>query len=105
MQKSACRIPVCEQRMDLILSGLGQKRPIFVALVESEQVTGQNVRVIGQTYAESLADICAAIDDLQLRHSKCQPGPGSPVSSLKIMVRTKPSKSAEEVNQSWSAMK
>jgi hypothetical protein len=97
MQRTAYRIPVYEERMNLILSALGQKRPIFVALVESERVTGQIVQVIGQTYAESLAGICAAIDDLQLRHSKSLTGPGSPDSSLKILVRPKPSKSAEEV--------
>ena len=42
MQKNACRIPVYEERMNLILLALGQKRAIFVALVESERVTGQN---------------------------------------------------------------
>jgi hypothetical protein len=47
MQKSACRMPVYEERMNLILSALGQKRPIFVALVESDRVTGQIVQVIG----------------------------------------------------------
>ena len=76
MQKNACRIPVYEERMNLILLALGQKRAIFVALVESERVTGQIGQVIEQTYAESLAGNCAAIDDLQLRHSKSQPGSG-----------------------------
>ena len=84
--------------MNLVLSTLDRRRPIFVELVECGRAADRNFHVIEQTYAESLAEICAATDDFQRQYAKrnvdANANPVYEVDSLKILVRTKPSKSA-----------
>jgi hypothetical protein len=74
--------------MNHILAALDRRRPIFIALVESFPVLGQNIQVIEQTYALSLAGISAAVDGLQSRHAKTRSA-----ESLAVVIRTKPSRS------------
>lgn len=98
-------IPVFEDRMGLILAALGQKRPVYVALVHSSgRLVGQSMEVIEQTYAESLAAIGAAVDDLQRRyaHGQFRANRQSDMSEpLQILVRTKPTRPtvAEDFSQ------
>jgi hypothetical protein len=82
--------------MDRILEALTRKRPVFVAIIYSAGlIVGQNMEVLEQTYAESLAGISAAVDHLQGRDAI------SSAESLAVLIRTKPSRGtvAAESNQ------